>query len=83
MFANSSKDSQAGVALANDQAESPPSSGQSGYPDLIQSPTTQREGAMQKVRNFRVEFGPSRKDILNFTNQLAVMVRAGIRSSGP
>lgn len=27
---------------------------------------------------FRIEFGPSRKDILNFTNQLAVMVRAGI-----
>jgi type IV pilus assembly protein PilC len=33
---------------------------------------------MQKVKNFRVEFGPSRKDILNFTNQLAVMIRAGI-----
>ena len=32
----------------------------------------------EKVRNFRVEFGPSRKDILHFTNQLAVMVRAGI-----
>lgn len=27
---------------------------------------------------FRVDFGPSRKDILNFTNQLAVMLRAGI-----
>lgn len=27
---------------------------------------------------FRVEFGPSKKDVLNFTNQLAVMVRAGI-----
>ncbi len=34
--------------------------------------------AWQKVRNFRVEFGPSKKDILNFTNQLAVMIRAGI-----
>jgi type IV pilus assembly protein PilC len=78
MFGKSSKDSQAGVALADDQSESPQSSEQSGYPDLIQSPTTQREGAMQKVRNFRVEFGPSRKDILNFTNQLAVMIRAGI-----
>ena len=32
----------------------------------------------QQVRQFRVEFGPSRKDILNFTNQLAVMIRAGI-----
>jgi type II secretory pathway component PulF len=33
---------------------------------------------MQKLRGFRVEFGPSRKDILHFTSQLAVMVRAGI-----
>ena len=33
---------------------------------------------LQKIRNFSVEFGPSQKDILNFTNQLSVMVRAGI-----
>jgi type IV pilus assembly protein PilC len=33
---------------------------------------------LQKIRNFRVEFGPNRKDVLNFTNQLAVMVKAGI-----
>ena len=38
----------------------------------------QQKGAWQQVSHFRVEFGPSRKDILNFTNQLAVMVRAGI-----
>jgi len=31
-----------------------------------------------KIREFRVEFGPSTKDILHFTNQLAVMIRAGI-----
>ncbi|HOK66191.1 MAG TPA: type II secretion system F family protein [Anaerohalosphaeraceae bacterium] len=31
-----------------------------------------------KSHGFRIEFGPSRKDILNFTNQLAVMLRAGI-----
>lgn len=37
-----------------------------------------QEAAWQKMRQFRVEFGPSRKDILNFTNQLAVMIRAGI-----
>ncbi len=30
------------------------------------------------IVNFKVQFGPSKKDILNFTNQLAVMVRAGI-----
>jgi type IV pilus assembly protein PilC len=33
---------------------------------------------MGKMRGFRIEFGPSRKDILNFTSQLAVMIRAGI-----
>ena len=31
-----------------------------------------------KKEGFRIEFGPSRKDILNFTNQLTVMIRAGI-----
>lgn len=33
---------------------------------------------ISKMREFRVEFGPSAKDILNFTTQLSVMVRAGI-----
>jgi type II secretory pathway component PulF len=33
---------------------------------------------VQKITSFRVNFGPSRRDILYFTNQLAVMVRAGI-----
>ena len=31
-----------------------------------------------KKGGFRVDFGPSKKDILNFSNQLAVMIRAGI-----
>ncbi len=33
---------------------------------------------MQRVMNFSIEAGPKHKDILNFTNQLAVMIRAGI-----
>jgi len=33
---------------------------------------------LRKIQNFKVEFGPSRRDIQSFTNQLAVMVRAGI-----
>ncbi len=45
---------------------------------LIKSEVKQQNTTLQKVRNFRVEFGPSKKDILNFTNQLAVMIRAGI-----
>jgi type IV pilus assembly protein PilC len=36
------------------------------------------ETVVSRLRQFRVELGPSRKDILNFTNQLSVMVRAGI-----
>ncbi len=36
------------------------------------------QSIIEKIQNFRVEFGPGSKDILNFTNQLAVMVRAGI-----
>jgi type IV pilus assembly protein PilC len=35
-------------------------------------------GTLQKVKEFRFECGPGRKDILSFTNQLAVMIRAGI-----
>jgi type IV pilus assembly protein PilC len=36
---------------------------------------SQRQGINIRIR---FDFGPSKKDILNFTNQLAVMVRAGI-----
>ncbi|MDD5459450.1 MAG: type II secretion system F family protein [Phycisphaerae bacterium] len=34
--------------------------------------------SLAKLQGLRFDFGPSKKDILNFTNQLAVMVRAGI-----
>ncbi len=37
-----------------------------------------QETILEKMQHVRVEFGPGSKDILNFTNQLAVMVRAGI-----
>jgi len=37
-----------------------------------------KPGGWERVKNFRVELGPGRKDILNFTNQIAVMIRAGI-----
>ena len=41
-------------------------------------PTETGQSVVNRLRGFRVEFGPSRKDILHFTSQLAVMVRAGI-----
>jgi type IV pilus assembly protein PilC len=37
-----------------------------------------KQSGLSSMTQFRVEFGPSAKDILGFTNQLAVMVRAGI-----
>ncbi|NIP22280.1 MAG: type II secretion system F family protein [Phycisphaerae bacterium] len=33
---------------------------------------------LKKIQKFKFEFGPSKKDILSFTNQLSVMIRAGI-----
>jgi type IV pilus assembly protein PilC len=41
-------------------------------------PSETNESVVNRLRGFRFEFGPSRKDILHFTTQLAVMVRAGI-----
>jgi type IV pilus assembly protein PilC len=45
---------------------------------LETSHTQSNNSLAQKLTNFSVESGPSRKDILNFTNQLAVMIKAGI-----
>jgi type IV pilus assembly protein PilC len=39
---------------------------------------SRQENILKRIQSFRIEFGPSNKDILNFTNQLAIMVRAGI-----
>ncbi|MBN1123928.1 MAG: type II secretion system F family protein [Sedimentisphaerales bacterium] len=41
-------------------------------------PSRSEQSPLEKILKFSIESGPSRKDILNFTNQLAVMVRAGI-----
>jgi type IV pilus assembly protein PilC len=38
----------------------------------------EQEDVITRLRNFSVDFGPSRKDVLNFSNQLAVMIKAGI-----
>ena len=49
--------------------------------ESVQGSSTRRkkkQSGLGSITQFRVEFGPSAKDILGFTNQLAVMVRAGI-----
>jgi len=45
---------------------------------IINPATDARQALMRKISSFSIEFGPSRKDILNFTNQLSVMIKAGI-----
>jgi type IV pilus assembly protein PilC len=45
------------------------------------SPMTAAMGpadVLGKIRGLKVEFGPGLKDVMNFTNQLAVMIKAGI-----
>ncbi len=60
------------------------SSGQDQFsrPSRMQAPEQPQDDAkqsrFQSLRGFRLDFGPSKKDVLNFTNQLAVMIRAGI-----
>jgi type IV pilus assembly protein PilC len=55
------------------------SSAASSRHSYSQGPSSGGEGSLaNRMRGFRIEFGPSRKDILHFTSQLAVMVRAGI-----
>ena len=42
------------------------------------SEPVKEQNLLEKMQSFRVEFGPGAADILNFTNQLSVMIRAGI-----
>jgi type IV pilus assembly protein PilC len=65
MFEDSSRDYERAAAVMNE-------------PRRTHAPAPQTQNTLRKIQNFRVEFGPSKKDILNFTNQLAVMIRAGI-----
>ena len=48
------------------------------WPTAEDKSSKPQQNILQKLRDFKVEFGPGAKDILNFTNQLSVMVRAGI-----
>lgn len=55
------------------------SSAQSSQRDMNAAAAIASTGGNGPAKSgFSIEFGPSRKDILNFTNQLAVMIRAGI-----
>ena len=81
MFEESSKTA---AAIEEEQQQAQPS-GQdewrrrAGVPVTAEMPQVgEQTSGLQKIRKFRFEFGPSKKDVLNFTNQLSVMIRAGI-----
>jgi type IV pilus assembly protein PilC len=38
----------------------------------------EQEDMLTRLKNFSIDFGPSRNDVLNFSNQLSVMIKAGI-----
>jgi len=83
MFEDSLRNQKGTTAVAEKMHQNRNSSAQSqnnSDPTSIakQSSQNRQQNMLQSIKNFKVEFGPSRKDILNFTNQLAVMVRAGI-----
>jgi len=84
MFDESSQNSNGATAVADNRPRDRApweEQGRSGRGSDASSRRPVRRGpdnTLQKLREFRIESGPSRKDVLNFTNQLAVMVRAGI-----
>ncbi|MHC4487630.1 MAG: type II secretion system F family protein [Planctomycetota bacterium] len=79
MFEESSRNFEDATAVAeNPQRAGVLGEQEQGDQESALTSSGQQENALKKIREFRFERGPSRKDILNFTNQLAVMVRAGI-----
>lgn len=51
---------------------------QGGYLLNVVPSAAQAKNLLAKIKSVKVEFGPSIKDVHNFTNQLAVMIKAGI-----
>ncbi|MHC4457886.1 MAG: type II secretion system F family protein [Planctomycetota bacterium] len=80
MFDNSSQDYKGTTVIADNMQQQQSQRDQEQRTGIAAegSSAGRQESTWQRIQNFKVEFGPSSKDILNFTNQLAVMVRAGI-----
>jgi type IV pilus assembly protein PilC len=78
MFENSSRNRENTTVVMDDPAESQAAPARVRGAQAAASDDGLQESTLGKMQKFRVEFGPSKKDILYFTNQLAVMIRAGI-----
>ncbi len=81
MFEESSQNYQGAAAVVEKQQQAQPPTEQKQQRRtgrISKLAKDKQQSWLLKIKNFKVNFGPSRKDILNFTNQLAVMIRAGI-----
>jgi len=66
-----------GILIANSLGEATKAAkSQGGY--LMNVVEAGEVSVLDKVKNFRLEFGPGLRDIYTFTTQLAVMLKAGI-----
>ena len=65
------------IAAESVQTASQALRAQGGY-ILSLNAAVEKANALQGLLSFRVQMGPSAKDVLGFTSQLAVMIKAGI-----
>jgi type IV pilus assembly protein PilC len=87
MFGQDSLNQQSSVLVTDDREQNTAQSEQRPYRHthkagkdtrFARGKSDDRLTLLRRVRQFRFDLGPGRKDILNFTSQLAVMVKAGI-----
>ncbi len=74
VFERTSKGAGGGTMVADQKS----SSNSSNSNATANQQGNSEQTAMQKIMSFSIESGPKTKDILHFTTQLSVMVRAGI-----
>ncbi|MHC4292825.1 MAG: type II secretion system F family protein [Planctomycetota bacterium] len=81
MFEKDNQETSGNTAVSNEVSQHPPRWQQTTQDDSENKYGSNLKASkigLEKLQSFRIDFGPSRKDILNFTKQLSVMVRAGI-----
>jgi len=66
------------IAAASSSAAAQVLRAKGGYILSLAEAREQKSGGLRSLLSFNVQTGPSAKDVLNFTSQLAVMIKAGI-----
>ena len=75
-------DVSAGQIVADSVAHAAQVLRQQGASVLDVAPARGAAGILAKLRGLSLDFGPGPKDVLNFTSQLSVMIKAGINVRG-